>query len=122
MRFSVTLASLQSQVTLADEDAPSIATTPLPHFHHLLPHPTLSPHLIQDNLDTAQVMSLRIATRSMRFVAVPKRCFTVSVCNMAEGATGSGASRPGGVAQGDAFSKKEKAEEDRYMREQEAQR
>lgn len=36
-----------------------------------------------------------------------------------EGATGSGFSRPGGQAAGDSFTKREKAAEDLYIREQE---
>ncbi|RPB04543.1 hypothetical protein L873DRAFT_1666945 [Choiromyces venosus 120613-1] len=39
-----------------------------------------------------------------------------------EGATGSGTARPGGEAAGDAFTKREKANEDFYVREQEKQK
>ncbi|KAI9749927.1 MAG: hypothetical protein M4579_006679 [Chaenotheca gracillima] len=41
---------------------------------------------------------------------------------MAEGSTGSGSSRPGGVASGDAFTKREKAGEDKYVKDQERQK
>ncbi|KAI5817348.1 mitochondrial ATPase inhibitor, IATP-domain-containing protein [Pyronema omphalodes] len=37
-----------------------------------------------------------------------------------EGATGSGYSRPGGQASGDSFTKREKAAEDMYIKQQEA--
>ncbi|KZF22102.1 hypothetical protein L228DRAFT_261322 [Xylona heveae TC161] len=45
-----------------------------------------------------------------------------SVRTMAEGATGSGASRPGGEHSGDAFSRREKANEDYYVRQKEKEK
>lgn len=41
---------------------------------------------------------------------------------MAEGATGSGASRAGGIAQGDSFTRREKAQEDLYMKQKEQEK
>ncbi|KAI9823365.1 MAG: hypothetical protein M1826_007776 [Phylliscum demangeonii] len=41
---------------------------------------------------------------------------------MAEGATGSGASRSGGMAQGDSFTRREQANEDMYVKEQEKEK
>ncbi|KAF8538395.1 mitochondrial ATPase inhibitor, IATP-domain-containing protein [Trichophaea hybrida] len=49
-----------------------------------------------------------------RFTPIMSLRFTSS-----EGATGSGYSRPGGQAAGDSFTKREKAAEDLYIRQQE---
>lgn len=48
------------------------------------------------------------------------RSFSVAACRMAEGDTG--APRSGGQAQGDAFTKREKASEDYYVRQQEKEK
>ncbi|EAT81343.1 hypothetical protein HBI56_107650 [Parastagonospora nodorum] len=56
--------------------------------------------------------------KSVRFVAAP-RYFSVAARRMAEGATGSGASRPTGSAGGDAFTKREAASEELYIRQEE---
>lgn len=45
-----------------------------------------------------------------------------SIRTMSEGATGSGASRPGGSASGDAYTKREKANEDYYVKQKEKER
>ncbi|PQE27969.1 ATPase mitochondria protein [Rutstroemia sp. NJR-2017a WRK4] len=57
--------------------------------------------------------SLRPAVRST-FSPAATRAFSVSARTMAGGDTG--ASRPGGAAQGDAFTKREKANEDYTIR------
>ncbi|PQE20047.1 ATPase inhibitor IATP mitochondria protein [Rutstroemia sp. NJR-2017a BVV2] len=57
--------------------------------------------------------SLRPTVRST-FSPAATRAFSVSARTMAGGDTG--ASRPGGVAQGDAFTKREKANEDYTIR------
>jgi len=52
--------------------------------------------------------------------SAPKRFVPLtSVRNMSEGATGSGTSRPGGEAAGDAYTRREKAQEDFYVRQKE---
>ncbi|KAL6708831.1 ATPase inhibitor [Coniothyrium glycines] len=56
--------------------------------------------------------------KSARSFAAP-RAFTTSALRMAEGATGSGASRPTGSAGGDAFTKREAAAEELYIRQEE---
>jgi len=45
-----------------------------------------------------------------------------AVRNMSEGSTGSGFSRAGGEAQGDSFTKREKANEDFYVRKKELEK
>ncbi|EFQ94659.1 hypothetical protein P3342_013571 [Pyrenophora teres f. teres] len=56
--------------------------------------------------------------KSARSIAAP-RYFSASALRMAEGATGSGASRPKGAAGGDAFTKREAASEELYIRQEE---
>ena len=48
--------------------------------------------------------------------------FSTTTRAMVEGATGSGAGRAGGAAQGDAFTKREKANEDFYVKEKEKEK
>ncbi|KAF1973660.1 hypothetical protein BU23DRAFT_506310 [Bimuria novae-zelandiae CBS 107.79] len=48
-----------------------------------------------------------------------KRCFSTSMRAMAGGDTGSGASRPGGSRSGDAFTKRETAAEEMYIKQEE---
>ncbi|KAI9677199.1 MAG: hypothetical protein M1829_002773 [Trizodia sp. TS-e1964] len=61
--------------------------------------------------------SVCVSLRTSRLSANPAALNIIR--GMAEGATGSGSSRAGGIASGDAFSKREKANEDYYVREQE---
>lgn len=68
---------------------------------------------------TKATMNAQTIVRASRNLTRSSRLFSTSVRTMAEGDTGSGASRAGGMAQGDAFSKREKANEDQYMRQQE---
>ncbi|KAF1831302.1 hypothetical protein BDW02DRAFT_505584 [Decorospora gaudefroyi] len=56
--------------------------------------------------------------KSARAVVAP-RYFSVSALRMTEGATGSAASRPTGSAGGDAFTKREAASEELYIRQEE---
>lgn len=66
-------------------------------------------------------MSLRLATTLTR--QLPKtntRAFSAVARRMAEG--DAGAPRSGGAAQGDAFTKREQASEDYYVREQEKEK
>ncbi|KAG9200178.1 hypothetical protein G6514_007532 [Epicoccum nigrum] len=56
--------------------------------------------------------------KSARAVAAP-RYFSASALRMAEGSTGSGASRPTGSLGGDAFTKREAAAEELYIRQEE---
>ncbi|OAK97616.1 hypothetical protein IQ06DRAFT_379463 [Phaeosphaeriaceae sp. SRC1lsM3a] len=56
--------------------------------------------------------------KSTRSVAAP-RYFSVAARRYAEGATGSGSSRAGGIASGDAFTKREAANEELYIRQEE---
>ncbi|CBX97858.1 similar to ATPase inhibitor [Plenodomus lingam JN3] len=56
--------------------------------------------------------------KSARSFAAP-RYFSASALRMAEGATGSGTSRPTGSAGGDAFTKREAAAEELYIRQEE---
>ncbi|KAH7390887.1 mitochondrial ATPase inhibitor, IATP-domain-containing protein [Phaeosphaeria sp. MPI-PUGE-AT-0046c] len=56
--------------------------------------------------------------KSARSVAAP-RYFSVAARRFAEGSTGSGASRAGGIAAGDAFTKREAANEELYIRQEE---
>ncbi|KNG51937.1 enzyme inhibitor [Stemphylium lycopersici] len=56
--------------------------------------------------------------KSARSIAAP-RYFSASALRMAEGATGSGSSRPTGTAGGDAFTKREAASEELYIRQEE---
>jgi len=51
-----------------------------------------------------------------------KALFSTSVQMRAEGATGSGESRPGGAASGDAFTKREKANEDYSIKQREREK
>ena len=60
----------------------------------------------------------RLATRTL----LAARAFSTSARTMAEGATGSGASRAGGIAHGDAYTKREKANEDFYVKEKEREK
>lgn len=64
-------------------------------------------------------MNTQVLLRSSRGLTRSSRLFSTSIRSMAEGDTGAGASRPGGAAQGDAFSKREQASEDMYVRQQE---
>lgn len=64
-------------------------------------------------------MNAQTIVRASRNLTRSSRLFSTSVRTMAEGDVGSGSSRPGGMAQGDAFSKREKANEDQYVRQQE---
>jgi ATPase inhibitor, mitochondrial len=64
-------------------------------------------------------MSLRLVTRSLpRTQSI--RTFTMSALRAAEGDTG--APRSGGQAQSDAFTKREQASEDYYVRQQEKEK
>lgn len=66
-------------------------------------------------------MSLRLLTRAIpRTATTTTRTFTTSLFRMAEG--DAGAPRSGGAAQGDAFTKREQASEDYYVRQQERQK
>ncbi|KAF1943554.1 hypothetical protein EJ02DRAFT_421192 [Clathrospora elynae] len=56
--------------------------------------------------------------KSARSIAAP-RYFTSSALRMAEGSTGSGSSRATGSAGGDAFTKRETASEELYIRQEE---
>ncbi|KAH7086551.1 mitochondrial ATPase inhibitor, IATP-domain-containing protein [Paraphoma chrysanthemicola] len=56
--------------------------------------------------------------KSARSVAAP-RYFSFAARRMAEGATGSGSSRPTGQVGGDAFTKREAAAEELYIRQEE---
>jgi len=62
---------------------------------------------------------LRVSiVKSARSFAAP-RYFSTSALRLFEGATGSGSSRPTGIAGGDAFTKREAAAEDLYIRQEE---
>ncbi|KAI9798626.1 MAG: hypothetical protein M1825_005050 [Sarcosagium campestre] len=61
--------------------------------------------------------ALRPALRNSRGVIV-----NTTIRGMAEGSTGSGASRAGGAASGDAYTRREKANEDYYVKEQEKEK
>ncbi|KAF2839289.1 hypothetical protein M501DRAFT_1016371 [Patellaria atrata CBS 101060] len=50
------------------------------------------------------------------------RALSTTARAMTEGATGSGSSRPGGMRSGDAFSKREHASEELYIRAEEKQK
>ncbi|EUC34538.1 hypothetical protein COCVIDRAFT_114928 [Bipolaris victoriae FI3] len=56
--------------------------------------------------------------KSARSIAAP-RYFSASALRLTEGATGSGTSRPTGTAGGDAFTKREAAAEELYIRQEE---
>lgn len=60
----------------------------------------------------------RLASRTL----LAARTFSTTARSMSEGATGSGASRAGGIAKGDAYTKREKANEDFYVREKEKEK
>ncbi|MCJ1374057.1 hypothetical protein MMC20_005287 [Loxospora ochrophaea] len=66
-----------------------------------------------------QILSSAIKP-TIRNSTLQQRAFSVSVVRMAEGDTG--AIRSGGAAQGDSFSKREKANEDLYVKDQERQK
>ncbi|KAL1611969.1 ATPase inhibitor [Paraconiothyrium brasiliense] len=51
-----------------------------------------------------------------------KRCFSTSMRAMSAGDTGSGSSRSGGIRSGDAFTKRETAAEEMYIRQEERAR
>jgi len=61
----------------------------------------------------------RSIVRTQRFTPIMSARFYAAG---SEGATGSGFSRAGGEASGDSFTKREKAAEDLYMRQQEKQK
>lgn len=67
-------------------------------------------------------MSFRIATRAIPRTTTPTatRSFSAITQRMAGGDTG--APRSGGAASGDAFTKREAAEESQYVRKQEAEK
>ncbi|KAH0541739.1 hypothetical protein FGG08_003831 [Glutinoglossum americanum] len=67
-------------------------------------------------LRTALLNSVR------RPVALSALSSRVTVRSMSEGDTGSGFSRPGGQVQGDSFTKREKANEDLYVRRKEQEK
>jgi len=58
--------------------------------------------------------------KALRVTSVSKRALSVSSARMAEGSTGG--TRAGGEAQGDSFTKREKANEDFYIRQQEKEK
>lgn len=68
-------------------------------------------------LRTALRLSVRpsLSISSSPFVLTTTR-------GMAEGATGSGSSRAGGIAAGDAYTKREKANEDYYVKQKEKEK
>ena len=66
-------------------------------------------------------MSLaRLARQLPRISTTSTRTFSIAARRMAEGDTG--APRSGGAAQGDAFTKREQASEDYYVKQQEKQK
>lgn len=65
-------------------------------------------------------MSLARLTRAVPRTSITARSFSTSIRRMAEGDTG--APRSGGSAQGDAFTKREQASEDYYVRQQEKEK
>jgi len=60
-----------------------------------------------------------LLARSSIRTAATTRTFTTGRALMTDGATGSGASRVGGQAAGDAFTKREKAAEEMWIKEEE---
>ncbi|KAI9882395.1 MAG: hypothetical protein M1823_005859 [Watsoniomyces obsoletus] len=65
---------------------------------------------------------LRTGFRLSPRAPIARLAFVNQTRSMAEGATGSGAARPGGLAQGDAYTRREKANEDFYVREKEREK
>ncbi|QDS70824.1 hypothetical protein FKW77_004932 [Venturia effusa] len=63
------------------------------------------------------MLRTQIAKASMPLIA--RRSFASTPRIMAAGDTGSGFSRPGGAASGDAFTKREKGSEDMWIRQEE---
>ncbi|KAL7274972.1 ATPase inhibitor [Rhizina undulata] len=61
-------------------------------------------------------------SRSLRIKPFAPVAMSARAYSTSEGATGSGFSRPGGQAQGDSFTKREKAAEDLYVRAQEKEK
>merc|ERR1712137_169080 len=80
-------------------------------------HTTPSQYSTQISLPNATMLRTSII-KSARSIAAP-RYFSASALRMAEGATGSGSSRPTGTAGGDAFTKREAASEELYIRQEE---
>ncbi|KAI9825635.1 MAG: hypothetical protein M1832_000979 [Thelocarpon impressellum] len=73
--------------------------------------------MLQAVLQTGLRRSLRPAVGNAQYAGT-----LIISRGMAEGATGSGASRAGGVASGDAYTKREKANEDFYVKEKEREK